>query len=212
MTSLSALGTRQLWPLLPHHWRDEMKKVLEKGSRLFHIRCHPYFWTIGLVGVCPFTSKFQNWFAFSSNIITSSLTSMAHNIWSVFSLSRDDKETWQWNVLQGFVSLWKRPPTTWLRKIFDILPKELSLFQPNWLKLSREKAQFNGKNAKNSRIILITNVFTTKENIRKVSTLHFGVFFPMICVSVMLESIGTLIHYFLIARTLSTPDPDSSNV
>ena len=66
--------------------------------------------------------------------------SMHSGMFSIFEITKKCKfwnpETWenihfpaiaQWNVSWGFVSLWKRQPTTWFRKFFDIFSNKLSL-------------------------------------------------------------------------------------
>ena len=45
----------------------------------------------------------------------------------------------QWNVFQGFVSLWKRQPTRWFHKFSHMISV---FFQPNWLCVYRPKNCF----------------------------------------------------------------------
>ena len=61
----------------------------------------------------------------------------------------------QWNVFQGFVSLWKRRPTTWFHKFLTFSQMNSVYFQLNWVsmplwsQLDWKKTQFNGENVKN---------------------------------------------------------------
>ena len=70
-------------------------------------------------------------------------------LWFVFS-----RMSAQWNVLHGFVSLWKRRPTTWFVKFLTFSPVNSVFFQPIWAfmllqsQLSQKFTEFLGENVK----------------------------------------------------------------